>query len=103
MRRASATDTAAETAAAAMTMSGRAATPKLERKSASRVALPAIWNAIMTVPAATAAATARRSSLSESKSSLYVDPGPLVALRDREGQGICSFQVRQPHSAAGSG
>jgi hypothetical protein len=41
MARAKTTDRVADRTAAAITMVGRAATPKVERKSASRVAFPA--------------------------------------------------------------
>jgi hypothetical protein len=62
MIRASATVMRAESNAAATTMGGSDATPKVERKSASRVAFPAIWKAIITMPATAAAAAARLSA-----------------------------------------
>ena len=43
-----------------MTIAGSAATSKVDRNSASRVALPAIWKAISTPHARVAAATADR-------------------------------------------
>src|SRR5215204_5753524 len=61
MTRATSTARNAESTAAVMTMGGRDATPNVERKSASRVALPASCSVIMTA-AATAAADAARAS-----------------------------------------
>src|SRR4051794_1411208 len=89
-----------ESTAAAMTIAGSAATPKLERKRASRVAFPASWRVMMTV-AARAAADAARAS--ESEAGLDIHGGSFVSRRQRDREGIGPLQIRKRESAAEGG
>jgi len=73
-----------------MTIAGSAATPKLERKSASRVAFPASWRVMMRV-AASAAADAARAS--ESEAGLDIDGGSFVPRRQRDREGVGPLEV----------
>ena len=118
MTRARPTVTTAESTAAAMTIGGREATQNVERNSASRVAFPAIWKVIMTVPAAAAAIAARPSVLepnpgivtgqlsrgaSEPEAGLQVEAGSFLTGRHCGGEGACAIQVREPDPAAEGG
>src|SRR4051812_13087389 len=89
-----------ESAAAAMTIAGSAATPKLERKRASRVAFPASWRVMMRV-AASAAADAARAS--ESEAGLDIHGGSFVPRRQRDREGIGPLQIRKREPAADGG